>query len=143
MSNALLQYAQQRFCYEVNHLRAFGLTDEQIAANKNEPLAVVQGVPLPRPKPERSRAVQHQQLMKMAAALMPRVEEGEREAIQLMLKVMQREASLLGLDAPKEVISHNYNAMVDKPLDAIPTAELERLLIEGTCTVVTEGDTDE
>ena len=93
----------------VRDLRTLGFTDEEIAINKKLALNVVSAIPPPRPQPNRQRSVQHMQLMQMAQALMPRVAKGETEAITLMLKVMTREANLLGLDAPKEVISHNFN----------------------------------
>ena len=119
--------------YSVSTLRVQGQSDEQIALALGLAPHVVQAVPLPRPSPSRQRAVQHNQLMSMAQALMPRVEKGEPEAITLMLKVMQREANLLGLDAPKEVISHNFNTdfdgMTAEELANVPTIELKRRVL--------------
>ena len=122
----------------VRDLRTLGFTDEEIAINKKLALNVVSAIPPPRPEPQRQRAVQHSQLMRMAQALMPRVANGENDAIQLMLKVMQREANLLGLDAPKEVISHNFNqdqAIHETDYRNMTTEELRRRVyqvIDGT-----------
>ena len=127
-----IQIVEQQHRSNVNSLRSLGQTDQQIAINLDLPLAYVEAIPPPRPKPDRSRAVQHQQLMKMAQALMPKVEAGDREAIQTMLKVMQREASLLGLDAPKEVINKNFVADMRDPKDlrTYTTQELQQMLAD-------------
>ena len=127
-----IQIVEQQHRSNVNSLRSLGQSDQQIAINLDLPLAYVESIPPPRPKPDRSRAVQHQQLMKMAQALMPKVEAGDREAIQTMLKVMQREASLLGLDAPKEVINKNFVADMRDPKDlrTYTTQELQQMLAD-------------
>ena len=116
----------------INKLRVEGYTDEEIGIRMELPPEQVSQFPPPRPKPERSRAVQHQQLTKMAQALMPRVEKGEKDAISLMLKVMGREAALLGLDAPKEVVSHNFNKDMRDPNDlkTYTTLELQQMYQE-------------
>ena len=101
----------------INGLRADGYADYEIAERMDLQLSEVESFPPPRPRPERSRAVQHQQLMQMAQSLMPKVAEGNVQAIQTMLKVMQREASLLGLDAPKEIVSKNFVKDMRDPTD--------------------------
>ena len=118
----------------INAKRAMGVLDEQIAYMLNLTPSQVGAVPLPKPQPNRQRAIQHAQLMQMAQALMPRVEKGEVEATQLMLKVMQREANLLGLDAPKEQVVRNFNMDIDgltvDELREVPTEEIKRRLLQ-------------
>ncbi len=130
---------------DVSAGRLAGLPDSQIAVNLNLPLAVVQAVPLPRPQPQRQRAVQHQQLMKMASTLMPKVVAGDTDAMNAMLKVMKREADLLGLDAPKEQVIHNFNndlnANESDPAK-IPTHELRRRVMEAIDVTPTAPDPD-
>jgi len=108
---------------DVNNRRQRGLSDDQIALDMHLSLHAIKSVPLPRPQPQRQRATQALQLQVALQQLMPAVEEGDREAIALMLKVQQREANLLGLDAPKEVINHNFTEV-----DEIPTSELKRMV---------------
>lgn len=130
-----MDYATTQAYKDVNFRRSLGLTDEDIAYSMKTPVHIIRAVPLPRPQPQRQRSVQHIQLMNMATALMPAVETGDRDAITLMLKVMQREANLLGLDAPKEVISHNFNADLNvegltiDQLREIPTEQLKAMML--------------
>ena len=116
----------------VNAKRIQGVCDEQIAYTLNLHPQQVKAVPLPRPDAPQSRAVQHLQLRKMAQALMPRVEAGDAGAIALMLKVQRREADLLGLDAPKEVINKNFVADMRDPGDlrTYTTQELQQMLAD-------------
>ena len=46
------------------------------------------------------RALHRQRIDKMAAGLWPAAESGNTQAITTMLKLMEREATLMGLDAP-------------------------------------------
>jgi hypothetical protein len=125
---------------EVNALRAMGINDEHIAFKLRMGEQQVRAIPLPIPAPARSRAVQHAQLMKMAQALMPKVEAGDKDAIVTMLKVMQREANLLGLDAPKEVINRNFHEGLDRPIQELTTEELLRMINEQTIDVTPGAD---
>lgn len=126
--------------------RRDGFTDEQIANELDVSLGYVQAIPLPKPKPERSRAVQHLQLTQMARTLMPKVEAGDLNAIGLMLKVMQREATLLGLDAPKEVVNKNFNidGDVDEDIAKMTLPQLKARVLElakaGEVGVTAEGE---
>lgn len=118
-----------RLASDVNTLRREGHPDEEIAARLSLHPGAVKSVPLPRPQPQRQRAVQHLQLQQMAQALMPKAQAGDLNAAALMLKVMQREATLLGLDAPKETIVHN--SLLDKEdLRNLSTAQLKEMFIQ-------------
>jgi len=97
----------------VNAKRAMGVNDEQIAYVLNLSPSQVRAIPFPRPNVSRTKAVQQMQLQVALQQLMPAVEKGDRDAMLTMLKVQQRQSSLLGLDAPKEVINHNYNSDVE------------------------------
>ena len=140
--SALQSLATSLFDREVHAYRTLGVADHDIALKLKVDPKVVESVPPPRPSAPRSRAVQHQQLMQMAQALMPKVAEGDRDAIATMLKVMQREASLLGLDAPKEVINRNFNTLEDPPVSQLPTSELLRMIAESRTDTITveQGD---
>lgn len=118
-----------RLASDVNTLRKEGHPDEEIAARLSLHPGVVKSVPLPRPQPQRQRAVQHLQLQQMAQALMPKAQAGDLNAAALMLKVMQREATLLGLDAPKETIVHNSNLDQDD-LKNLSTEQIKKMLLE-------------
>lgn len=113
---------------DVNLRRRFGLDDYDIAQAMQIPPHIVKSVPLPRPQPQRQRAIQHMQLMKMQHTLMPKVEAGDHEAIQLLLKVQKREADLLGLDAPRAVINHNFSADID--IDGLTPEQVKELSID-------------
>lgn len=129
----------------VNGHRARGLTDDEIVARTGYPRLVVRSVQLPAPAPSRQRSVQHMQLTKATEQLMPKVEAGDQDAIALLLKVHKREADLLGLDAPKEVISHNFEGPA-RDLSGMTVDELKRLAmehIEATTIDVTPTRADE
>ena len=120
---------QRILTFDINTLRRGGQTDEEIAAHLGEPLHIVKSVPLPRPQPVRQRAVQHLQLQRLVHVLMPKAEAGDLNAAALLIKVMQREATLLGLDAPKETIVHNAT-MTLEDVGNISTEELKRMVME-------------
>lgn len=119
----------------VNRLRICGSSDDDIARAVGVSLQVVRNVPLPKPNVQRSRAVQHMQLQVMASKLMPAVEQGDRDAMLTMMKIQKREADLLGLDAPKEVVSHNFNTNMDiegmtpEQLRELSTEELKLIVL--------------
>ena len=113
---------------QLNTLRSHGLTDEQIADALSLSVSVVRSVPLPQPHPQRQRSVQHMQIQSMQTAFAPKAAAGDHDAAATLLKVMKREADLLGLDAPKEVITHNFDH--DKELENLSTAELKRRALE-------------
>jgi hypothetical protein len=75
------------------------------------------------------RAIELERLDVATKALMPKVEAGALDAIHTLVKVQQRRASLLGLDAPKEVITRNFVQDVSD-IENIPTSELKRRLLE-------------
>lgn len=120
---------QRILTFDINTLRRGGQTDEEIAAHLGEPLHIVKSVPLPRPQPVRQRAVQHLQLQRLVHVLMPKAEAGDLNAAALLIKVMQREATLLGLDAPKETIVHNSNLDQDD-LKNLSTEQIKKMLLE-------------
>lgn len=120
---------------DVTTMRRDGYPDEEIAARLSLHVGAVHAVPLPRPQPQRQRAAQAMQLQVAIQKLMPAVEQGDRDAILTMLKVQQREANLLGLDAPKEVVSHNFNTTLDvdgmtpEQIKDLPTADLKAMVL--------------
>lgn len=122
----------------INRMRMMGTADEQIAFALRLPLHRIEAIPYPRPNPERSRAVQDMQLRMMAETYAPLAEKGDRSAALLLLKIQDRQAALLGLDAPKEVIQQNYNRnfnlnyddLSDEDLDRMTTTELKRLYLK-------------
>lgn len=113
----------------INNKRRLGMADEQIAFELRLGISQVRSVPLPRPQSSRSRAVQHMQLQQMAQQLVLAVEKGDREAMMLLLKVQRREADLLGLDAPKETVSRNFNVDAGN-LQEIPTHVLRQMIVD-------------
>ena len=114
---------------DINAHRRNGLTDDQIALEMDLPVTTIKSIPFPKPQPARQRAAQAMQLQTAIQMLMPKVEAGDVEAIQTMLKVQKREADLLGLDAPKETISRNFNTDVTD-VTAISTDDLKRMVLE-------------
>lgn len=129
----------------VNQRRMIGSPDDVIAFDLRVPLRTIEAIPYPKPNVPRSRAVQHMQLSRAMASIMPKVETGDAEAIALMLKVHKREADLLGLDAPKEVISHNFEGPA-RDLSGMTVDELKRMAmehIEATTIDVTPTRADE
>lgn len=138
---------------KVNEKRAAGLSDEQIAQETGYPVEAVRSVEPPTISTRRQRAVQHMQIQKMTAELTPHVsratEDGKSvpdlNVINTLIKVQRREADLLGLDAPKEIVSRNFNADLDPDnLERMSTKELEAFVfrlrekevVEGECEVV-------
>jgi hypothetical protein len=69
-------------------------------------------------------------------AIMPSVEKGELGAVNTLLKVQRRRAEMLGLDAPKEVISHNFNQDRPRSVSEMSSEELHKIVVEGTCVAV-------
>ena len=67
---------------------------------------------------ERIRALELARCDAMQACLWPSIESGDAESVEVALKVMERRAKLLGLDAPTEVI------VTKRPLATVPLAEL-------------------
>lgn len=131
-SEPIIQYS---LVNTINSKRMIGMADEQIAFQLRLPIAQVRAIPYPRPNHSRSRAVQHMQLQVMASKLMPAVEQGDRDAMLTMMKVQKREADLLGLDAPKEVVSHNFNTTLDiegmthEQLKEVSTEQLKAMVL--------------
>lgn len=86
-------------------------------------------------------------------AIMGRVEEGELEAIETMLKIEARTARLLALDAPTKWPEDEYGRPtapgvvfnVSKSFDGLSEAQLEglRLLGVAEATVTSTGERDE
>lgn len=109
-------------------MRQQGYSDDDIATALNIHPNLVKSVPLPRPQPQRQRSVQHAQLMQMQRTLMPKVEAGDVDAMLTLLKVQKREADLLGLDAPKEVISTNFNMAAD--VEGMTPEQVKELTID-------------
>ena len=133
----------------VNAKRAMGVNDEQIAYLLNLSPSQVSRIPYPQPNHARSRAVQHMQLQVIVQQLMPLVEAGDQAAIALLLKVQRREADLLGLDAPKEVVTHNFNqdtadlkAMTVDQLKALVLQHLEATTLDVTPPTDADADAD-
>lgn len=133
--------------HTVNVKRMQGINDEQIAWVLNLAPSQVRAIPYPTPNIPRSRSVQHMQLSVMASKLMPAVEQGDRDAILTMLKVQQREANLLGLDAPKEVINRNFDTFVGSVGDLSPeqirdmtTDELKMLVLRSRAAHATDAE---
>lgn len=62
------------------------------------------------------RALHRQRIDRMAAGLWPAAESGNTQAITIMLKLMEREATLMGLDAPpaKEEQFSRYDEIVER-----------------------------
>lgn len=69
-------------------------------------------------------------------AIMPAVEKGELGAVNTLLKVQRRRAEMLGLDAPKEVISHNFNQDRPRSVGEMSSEELHQIVVEGECVTV-------
>jgi hypothetical protein len=111
----------------INIERAAGLTDEQIADKLGQPLALVRAAPVPRPNPQRERAVQHMQLQTLQTVFLPKAAAGDAEAAGLVLKLQRRQADLLGLDAPKQTLNMTYEA---SNLQGIPTHVLKQMLAD-------------
>ena len=128
MANVAELYENQ-LSAQVNYLRTHGIPDEQIASDLNQGIRVIRSVPLPRPQPQRQRAAQAMQLQVIVQQLMPLVEAGDQAAIALLLKVQRREADLLGLDAPKEVVTHNFNQDT-ADLKAMTVSQLKALVLQ-------------
>ena len=118
-----------RLASEVNDLRREGYPDDEIAVRLALHPGVVKSIPLPKPQPVRQRAVQHLQLQRLVGVLMPKAEAGDLNAAGLLIKVMQREATLLGLDAPKETIVHNNNLNQDD-LRNLSTEQLKQMVMD-------------
>jgi hypothetical protein len=79
------------------------------------------------------RAIEVARLDVATKAVMPKVSDGDLNAINTLLKVMARRANLLGLDAPREVISTNFNhdmGQAETDPTKLPTSELRRRLME-------------
>jgi hypothetical protein len=116
------------FSINVNNLRREGLTDAAIALQLNASPQAVASVRLPKPDPQRQRSVQALQLQIAAQQVMPRVEAGDMQAINLLLKLQAREASLLGLDAPTEVVQRQFNLTPDNVRE-MTVDELKRKIV--------------
>ena len=92
-------------------LRAQGYTYRQIAAQLGyrDHSAVIQIIQreivrLPRVEAREVRRIDCEQLDEMAAAFLPKaINEQNENAAAIVLKVMERKAKLLGLDAPSKV----------------------------------------
>lgn len=133
--------------HTVNVKRSQGINDEQIAWVLNLAPSQVRAIPYPTPNVSRSRSVQHMQLSVMASKLMPDVEKGDRDAILTMLKVQQREANLLGLDAPKEVINRNFDlsaldvhGITPEQMRDLTTDELKVLVLRSAAQNAIDAD---
>lgn len=124
--------------YLINVERTAGLTDEQIAAKLGHPIAVVRAVPLPRPQPQRARAVQFMQIEAIQQAFMPKAAAGDMDAANLVLKAQRRQADLLGLDAPKETVSRNFNVDAGN-LHHLSTAQLKQMVADRVGLII-EGE---
>lgn len=90
------------------------------------------------------RSLEVARLDKATTALMPKVETGDLNAINTMLKIQARRAALIGLDAPKEVVTKNFSFEFEggENLDRLTTTQLKALLLrtmreQGT---ITEGE---
>lgn len=91
-----------------------------------------------------ARALDLARLEAATKALMPKVVTGDINAINTMLKVMQRRAALIGLDAPREVVTKNFNIGVDDDIANMTTTQLKAKVLElaraGQVGVTTEGE---
>lgn len=127
--------------HEVNTLRKEGCPDEEIAARLSLHIGVIRQTPLPRPQPQRERAVQHMQLQSLHQTFMPKAVAGDAEAAGVVLKVQRRHADLLGLDAPKQTVNLNYDG---GDIASIPTHVLKQMLADqaGLIVDVTPEPTD-
>lgn len=94
---------------------------------------------------EEHRALELDRLDVATKAIMPKVVEGDQGAIHTMVKLMHRRAALLGLDAPREVVSRNFTTiagaigdMSPDQLRELPTEQLKLMVMRAASVDATD-----
>ena len=76
------------------------------------------------------KAVQKLRLERMLQAVWPLAEKGDPKAIDSAVKILEREAKLLGLDAPTR-LDHRFDGMTDDQLETYLFGTLQILEADG------------